>query len=139
MAQSFRSPRANLSAIDVELGSYGGLPANGRVRLVAGDGPDGTPVYDAPLTSASWARNPFLTINFPPIATSEGATYTLVIETPRRPLATALGIKYSSFDVLSSGSMYLNNQPQPGDQPHARAQAHGGDLGLESFVLRDYL
>ena len=30
VAQSFRSPRANLSAVDVELASYAGLPADDR-------------------------------------------------------------------------------------------------------------
>src|SRR5438552_18700608 len=47
VAQSFRSTRANLSHIEVELGSYAGLPADGRVRLLAGDGLSGRPVFEA--------------------------------------------------------------------------------------------
>src|SRR5437764_14873725 len=45
IAQSFRSPRANLSSVQVLLSAFNGPPEDGRVRLLTGDGLDGKPVY----------------------------------------------------------------------------------------------
>lgn len=115
VAQSFRSPNSNLSRLDLELGSYAGLPADGLVRLLRGDGLEGDTLYEAPLSSASWANNPFLTISFPPISASEGMSMTLVVETPGRDLRSAIGVRYTTFDALSSGTMYTDAGPSEGD------------------------
>jgi hypothetical protein len=115
VAQSFRSTRDNLSRIDLEASSYVALPASGQYSLLQGDGPDAKPVYRASLSTASFADNPFLEFRFPPIAGSEGVTYTLVLTTPGQPLKRFFGLNYSSFDVLSSGKMYTDQGPQRGD------------------------
>lgn len=116
VAQSFRSPRPNLSRIRIQLSSFTGLPSSGRVRLLSGDGLSGPTLYEAPLSTAIFTQtNPYLTIDFPPIANSEGVTYTLALDTPGRPLRSVIGIKYNSFDALSSGSMYTDDGRQPGD------------------------
>lgn len=112
VAQSFQSLRDNLSLIEIELGSFVGLPDGGRVRLLSGEGLGGEVVYEAPLSAAGFTKNPYLSVRFPPIAGSAGVTYTLVLETPGRPLSTALGVRYSSYDTLSSGRMFL----QPGEE-----------------------
>ncbi|MFL5733547.1 MAG: hypothetical protein ACJ78Q_10135, partial [Chloroflexia bacterium] len=129
VAQSFRSTRANLSAVDVELSSYLSMPEWGRVRLVEGDGPGGQTLYVLPFSSTNFtATNPYLRLSFPPIASSEGVTYTLVVESPGRRLSTALGVKFNTFDTLSSGNMYLDGKPQPGDL--SMAAYYHYDLGL---------
>jgi hypothetical protein len=114
VAQSFRSPRANLSRIELELSAFAELPEDGRISLYEGDrladdliGDASPTVWAAPLSAASFARNPYLTIDFPPIANSEGVTYTLVLETPERPLNTALAVRYTTYDTVSSGQMLL--------------------------------
>jgi len=116
IAQSFQSPRANLSQVDLQLGSLqpGILPRDGRIRLLAGDGLQGEVVYEAPLTSAEF-RDPYLSVIFPPIAASEGLTYTIEVSTPGRSLRETLGIRYNSFDALSSGQMYTDEGAQAGD------------------------
>lgn len=116
VGQSFRSHRANLSRIDLQLQSIAPrLPHSGKIQLLKGDGLSGQPIYSAPLDSASFANNPYLTISFPPIAASEGMTYTLTLETPGAPLSATLGINYNSFDALSSGKMYTDAGAGDGD------------------------
>lgn len=115
IAQSFVSPRDGLSKLELELAATPNLRDNGRIRLVEGDGPDGKAVYDAPLSAARFTRNPYLTISFPPIANSRGITYTVVIETPGKPLSGSVDARYNSFDTLSSGSFYANGEQQKGD------------------------
>ncbi|HUP27934.1 MAG TPA: DUF6541 family protein, partial [Chloroflexia bacterium] len=127
VGQSFRSPRANLSRIELLLKSYSGLPADVQVKLLEGDGLGGRPLFQSPLTSAEF-RNPYLSFSFPPLSASEGATYTLVLEAPGRPLSSALGIAYSSFDTLSSGQMYSTEQdPVEGDLAIAAFYHYGPD------------
>jgi hypothetical protein len=114
VAQSFVSPRANLSRIQLHLAGITGLPADGLIRLLSGDGLGGAVLYEAPLSSAS-LDNPFLTIAFPPIRESAGMSYTIALETPGRPLSTALSLRYNSFDALSSGRMYTQEGAGRGD------------------------
>src|SRR4051794_2731165 len=115
IAQSFRTSRDNLSAVDIELGTIVSrvLPADGQIRLIRGDAITGTVVYQAPLNTAI-DQNPYLRINFPPVAGSRDLTYTLVLDLPR-PLKTAIGVHYNSFDALSSGQMYVDGRPAQGD------------------------
>src|SRR5262245_52090064 len=116
IAQSFRSPRDNLSSVNVLLNAFVNPPDAGRVRLLRGDGLDGQPVYEAPLDTVSWDDNPYITVSFPPISNSEGVTYTLVLESPGKPLTDTLGsLVYNSYDALSSGTMYVDGKPQRGD------------------------
>ena len=115
VAQSFRSTRDNLSRIDLEASSFAALPASGRFSLLQGDGPDGTPVYQGSLSAGSFADNPFLEFRFPPIAGSEDVTYTLVLSTPGEPLKRFVGLRYNSFDALSSGKMYTDAGATRGD------------------------
>ncbi|MEO6457413.1 MAG: hypothetical protein ABIO92_03930, partial [Chloroflexia bacterium] len=49
VAQSFRSPRADLSRVELLLRGYAGLPADGTVRLLEGDGLGGSPLYEATM------------------------------------------------------------------------------------------
>ena len=42
-------------------------------------------------------------------------TYTMIIETPGKPLSSAMGVRYNSFDTLSSGQMYADGAPTGGD------------------------
>jgi hypothetical protein len=125
VAQSFTSPRDNLSRIDLHLASVPDLRAGGRIRLVRGDGPGGPTVYEADLGSASFENNPFLTIRFPPIASSAGMSYTLVLETPGRPLSTSVNLMYSPLDVLSSGRMYTADGPTDGDLTFSLSYRYG--------------
>ncbi len=125
VAQSFTSPRDNLSRIDLHLASVPDLRAGGRIRLVRGDGPGGPPVYEADLSSASFENNPFLTIRFPPIASSAGVSYTLVLETPGRPLSMSVNLMYSPLDVLSSGRMYTADGPTDGDLTFSLSYRYG--------------
>ncbi|HYP39084.1 MAG TPA: DUF6541 family protein [Chloroflexia bacterium] len=113
LAQSFHSPRANFNRIELQLSSFLSLPDGGRVRLLAGDGLDGQPVYEAPLSAAKF-ENPFLTINFPAIAASENVTYTLALETPGRTLSSVLGLRYNSEDALT-GTLYTDGDSLDGD------------------------
>lgn len=115
LAQSFVSPRDGLSQIDLEMSSAPDLKGAGRIKLVKGDGTGGQAIYDSPLGSASFAKNPFLSITFQPVAHSRGITYTLVLETPGIPAASALSVRYNSFDALSSGRFYADGRPQRGD------------------------
>lgn len=115
IAQSFVSPRDNLSSIDVELGTIVSkvLPGDGHIRLIKGDGVSGTVIYEAPLNTAI-DKNPYLRVSFPPLASSRDLTYTVVLDLPR-PLKTAIGVHYNTFDALSSGQMYIDGRPTPGD------------------------
>jgi hypothetical protein len=115
MAQSFLSTRPNLSRIDLQLSSFPNLSGDGEIRLLTGDGTTGPVVYSAPLSAGSFAHDPYLSIAFPPIASSAGVTYTLVLQTPGYPLASALALRYNSFDVLSAGQMYTDAGPAQGD------------------------
>ncbi|MBF6613129.1 MAG: hypothetical protein IVW55_08380 [Chloroflexi bacterium] len=115
VGQSFLSPRANLSAIQLQLSNFPALQSPGRIRLLSGDGLSGSPVYSASLASASFATNPYLTITFPPVASSAGQTYTLVLDSPGQPLKSLVSARYNSFDALSSGTMYTDAGPAPGD------------------------
>ncbi len=116
VGQSFKCDRANLSRIDVQVSDVASsLSPDGRVRLLAGEGVNGPPVYEAPLSRASYTKDGYLAVSFPPIAASEGATYTFVLETPGRPLSHAFSVAYNSFDVLSSGQMYTSSGAQQGD------------------------
>src|SRR5205814_10423853 len=80
VAQSFRSPRDKLSELELELGSYVTLPADGRIRVLKRDGVNGPPVYEASVNWASFAHHPYLTYSFLPISASEDANYTLIAE-----------------------------------------------------------
>src|SRR5687768_2403311 len=100
IAQSFRSPRANLSRIELLLRSYAGLPTDVTVRLLEGDGTEGTAVYEATLDKGRF-ENPYLSFELPAVSASEGVTYTLVLETPGRPLNSAIGIAYTNYDTLT--------------------------------------
>jgi hypothetical protein len=113
VAQSFRSPRANFNRIELQLSSFFALPADGRVRLLAGDGLNGPPVYEAPLSAAKF-ENPLLAIDFPPIADSENVTYTLVLETPGKAFNSVLGLRYNSEDALT-GTLYTDGDSLDGD------------------------
>ncbi len=115
VGQSFLSPRANLSTIQLQLSNFPVLQPPGRIRLLSGDGLSGSPVYSASLSSASFATNPYLTINFSPVAASAGQTYTLVLDSPGEPLKSLVSARYNSFDALSSGAMYTDAGPAPGD------------------------
>ena len=115
IAQSFRSPANNLSRVDLAGGVVGAIPEGGKARLMAGDGPGGSLVYETPLRALTSVKGYALSFIFPPISASEGATYTVVLETPGNPLSRAIVLNYNSFDALSSGSMYLDNQAQLGD------------------------
>jgi hypothetical protein len=129
LGQSFFSSRDNLDRIDVQLSAFPNLTGNGEIRLLQGDGTTGPVVYSAPLNSASFAHDPFLSFEFPPIATSAGVTYTLVLQTPGSPLKSALTARYNSFDVLSSGLMYTDDGPLQGDMVLAAYYRYGpGDF-----------
>ncbi len=115
IAQSFRSTRNNLSRIDLEVASIATLPRSAEFSLLEGDGPGGRLVYRNTLDNASFAANPFLEFQFPPIASSNGVTYTLVLTTSGVPLNRFVGLRYNSFDALSSGKMYTDDGAQRGD------------------------
>jgi hypothetical protein len=115
IAQSFRSPASNLSRVDLASSVVGAIPAEGKVRLVLGDGPGGDLVYEAPLNGLPSYKGYALSFSFPPIPDSAGATYTVVLETPGSRLSRAIELAYNSFDALSSGSMYLDGEAQAGD------------------------
>ncbi len=116
VGQSFKCDRANLSRIDVQVSDVASsLPPDGRVRLLAGEGVNGPLLYEAPLSSANYTKDGYLAVSFPPIAASEGAIYTFVLETPGRPLSSTFSVAYNSFDVLSSGQMYTSSGAQQGD------------------------
>ncbi len=114
IAQSFRSPRANLSRVELLLRSYAGLPEDGTVRLLEGAGLTGRPLYEAPLSKGRF-NNPFLSFDFPALSASEGSTYTLALETPGRPLSSAMGVAYSNYDALTSGQFYTDGEPAEGE------------------------
>ncbi len=115
IAQSFRNPASNLSRIDLASSVVGAIPAEGKVRLVLGDGPEGDLVYEAPLNGLPSYKGYALSFSFPPIPDLGGVTYTVVLETPGSRLSRAIELTYNSFDALSSGSMYLDDVAQPGD------------------------
>jgi hypothetical protein len=114
IAQSFRSPRANLSRVDFELSSFTNLPTDGTFSLIEGDGLGGREVYTAPLPTGEVLRNIYLSFSFPPVSGSEGLTYTVALNAPGG-LDRWVGLRYSSFDTLSSGQLYTEDGPQPGD------------------------
>src|SRR5688500_6477852 len=109
IAQSFRSPRANLSRVELLLRSYAGLPGDGTVRLLEGDGTGGNAIFETTLDKGRF-DNPYLSFEFSPLSASEGATYTLMLETPGRPLNSAVGIAYTNYDTLTSGQMYTDGE-----------------------------
>ena len=115
VGQSFQSRHTNLARIDVQASSFNHLPASGQVRLLAGDGLSGTIIYSNTLDTVSFAANPYLQVEFPPIAASQNTTYTLTFETPGQPLRTAFALRYNSFDALSAGTMYTDGGPGEGD------------------------
>jgi hypothetical protein len=115
IAQSFQSTRNNLNRVDLQVATIYTLPHSAEFSLVKGDGPGGQVVYRNTLDTASFADNPFLEFQFPPVAGSEGITYTLVLTSAGVPLNRSVGLRYNSFDVLSSGKMYTDQGAQRGD------------------------
>jgi hypothetical protein len=115
IGQSFRAPRDNLSRIDVQLATRPNLAAPGEVRLLEGDGLAGRVLYSAPFRSANFSRDPFLSVEFPAISNSGGMTYTLVFQATDMPISGAFGVRYNTFDMISSGSMYADEGAQEGD------------------------
>ncbi len=115
VAQSFRSPRNNLSRVDIGGGFIGAVPEDGVARLVLGEGPGGKTLYQVSLSSIVDTGGYALSFGFPAISHSEGVTYTVVFETPNRPLGGTASLQYDSFDSLTSGTMYLDNAAQTGD------------------------
>src|SRR5687768_718037 len=71
IAQSFRSPRANLSRVELLLRSYAGLPGDGTVRLLEGDGTGGNAIFETTLDKGRF-DNPYLSFEFSPLSASEG-------------------------------------------------------------------
>ena len=132
IAQSFRSPRANLSRVELLLRSYAGLPEDGTVRLLEGDGLAGKPVYEAAMSKGRF-DNPFLSFDFPPMSASEGVTYTLVLETPGSPLNSAIGIAYSNYDALTSGQFYTDGEPAEGELVFSTYYRYGFDTLLSDI------
>ena len=118
VAQSFYVTRPNLSRVDIQMSMVPNLDVDGRVRLLDGEGLGGQVVYEAPLRNTRFTQGIFQTVEFPPQANSQGRTYTLVVETPDRPLGQSVGIAYNTFDMLSQGAMYTDEsagEPLPGD------------------------
>ena len=115
VAQSFVSPRNDLSRLDLAGERVGPVTGDGRVRLLLGEGTEGTVIYDAPLSSLVATNGFALSFTFPPVPASEGVTYTVVLETPGTALSNAIALNYNSFDALSSGSMLIDSEAQPGD------------------------
>ena len=118
IAQSFYVTRPNLSRIDIQMSFVPDLKAEGRVRLLEGEGLGGPVVYEAPLHQTRFTQGLYLTVDLPALPDSQGRTYTIVVETPGRPLGEAVGMRYNTFDALTAGGMYTNEsngKPTEGD------------------------
>ena len=125
VAQSFRSPRDNLSRVDFELSFIGPRLPDGAFKLVEGDGTGGRTLHTAPLDSSKVVNNVYLSYSFPPIAASGGQTYTVVLDAPNRELGEAVGLRYNSFDTLSSGQLYTQGGSQAGDLAFTARYSYG--------------
>jgi hypothetical protein len=118
VAQSFYVTRPNLSRVDIAMSFVPVLDADGRVRLLEGEGLGGTVLYEVPLRQTRFTQGLYLSVDLPPLPDSQGRTYTIVVETPGRLLGEAVGVRYNSFDALSAGGMYTNDsngRPTDGD------------------------
>jgi hypothetical protein len=118
IGQSFYATRPNLSRIDLQMSFVPALEAEGRVRLLQGEGLGGRVVYEVPLHQTRFTQGLYLTVDIPPQTDSQGRTYTIVVETPGRQLGDAVGIRYNTFDALTAGGMYTNEsngRPTEGD------------------------
>jgi hypothetical protein len=118
IAQSFYATRPNLSRIDIQMSFIPALDADGRVRLLEGEGLGGPVVYEVPLHQTRFTQGLYLTVDLPALPDSQGRTYTIVVETPGRPLGEAVGMRYNTFDALTAGGMYTNEsngKPTDGD------------------------
>ncbi|MDQ3707673.1 MAG: hypothetical protein M3437_21060 [Chloroflexota bacterium] len=118
LGQSFYVTRPNLSRIDLQMSFVPVLEADGRVRLLEGEGLGGKVVYEVPLHQTRFTQGLYLTVDIPPQADSQGRTYTIVVDTPGRQLGDAVGVRYNTFDALTAGGMYTNEsngRPTEGD------------------------
>jgi hypothetical protein len=119
VGQSFTSPRDNLSRVDLlfdpNASHLGAIPASGKVRLLARDGPGGAVIYEVALNTLDATSGYALSFTFPPISGSAGVTYTVALESPDSALSRSIVLGYNSFDALSAGSMYLGDRSQAGD------------------------
>lgn len=113
IGQSFRTPRDGINRISLTLSSQPNFDTGGEIRLVSGDGITGTVLYAAPLNMARFDANPFMFVDVPSM---EGnSEYTIVFETPNGPLTQAFAVRYNTYDVLSSGSLYTDDGANKGD------------------------
>ncbi|HYP19034.1 MAG TPA: DUF6541 family protein [Chloroflexia bacterium] len=123
VAQSFYVTRPNLSRLDIAMSFVPVLDTDGRVRLLEGEGLGGAVLYEVPLRQTRFTQGLYLSVDLPPQPDSQGRTYTIVVETPGRPLGETVGIRYNTFDALTAGGMYTNDSD---------GRPTGGDL---SFVM----
>ncbi|MEA2574367.1 MAG: hypothetical protein QOH93_1665, partial [Chloroflexia bacterium] len=128
IGQSFYVTRPNLSRIDIEMSFIPALQADGRVRLLEGEGLGGRVVYEVPLRQTRFTQGLYLTVDIPTQTDSQGRTYTIVVETPGRPLGDAVGMRYNTFDALTAGGMYTNE---------SNGKPTGGDLSLVTYYRYD--
>ncbi|MEO5952155.1 MAG: hypothetical protein ABIQ44_06735, partial [Chloroflexia bacterium] len=113
IGQSFRTPRDGINRISLILSTQPNFDAGGEIRLLSGDGITGTVLYTAPLTSARFDANPFMFVDVPSLAGD--SEYTIVFANPNGPLTQAFAVRYNTYDVLSSGSLYTDDGPSKGD------------------------
>lgn len=112
IGQSFRTPRGGINRVTIELATRPDLSQPGEIRLLAGDGLTGTVLYTTSLASARF-EDPRLTVEVPPLVGD--TSYTLIFETPGRPLTGSFAVRYNTFDMLSSGNMYDDGGAEDGD------------------------
>jgi hypothetical protein len=122
LAQSFVSTHDNLSRIEIRLAQLPVTPIPSdsglAAELIQGGDPAGTLLYTAPVAASQIITEsgaPFLSFPFPPIANSQGMTYTFALQTNGSSINSVLQPAYSPIDALSSGAMYTEDGPQPGD------------------------
>ncbi|HST06233.1 MAG TPA: hypothetical protein VLQ48_16080, partial [Chloroflexia bacterium] len=120
LAQSFVSTRDNLSRVEIQLAEpfVTPIPPDMGIMLIKGEGLGGAPLYATRLDASQIITDSgvsSLSFAFPPIANSAGVTYTFALQTTGYSVNSILQPAYSPIDALSSGTMYTEDGPQPGD------------------------
>jgi hypothetical protein len=153
VAQSFQSPAGDMHRIEIELAGAvpKSLPQDAQVKLLEGDGLQGRPIYEAPLSAAqviSSAGTGYLSISFPAQADSAGKMYTLALVMPGSPVNSFIQPGYSPTDALSPGRLYTAAGAQPGDLAIATYSAYslsallsdvGGAIGDQWLLVLAWL
>ncbi len=123
IGQTFIARYANLSGVELHLGTYDPNPAPAKASLVlhlraeAGNGPD---LATAQMPAgAPLAHDPWYLFSFQPIADSQDRSFYIEVESPDGAPSKALTVYWwqpsPDGDAYPDGTAYLDGQPQPGD------------------------